>query len=145
MTWNSRTIRQFIIVCVLLGFGSTYLILDYCSLPNETQLMWEGEFKRDVDRSYGDPSMAFKIGLGDGFISNIEMIFTHMLLIIGCFESVEFALCFEPKRTVDVKAYFLKTVINKFRFRKSLEMKTEFRKIINRKRNKVNKGEIKDE
>ena len=114
MDWNSRTIRQFIIVCLLLGFGSTYLIIDYSSIPNEDSLMWMGEFKYITDRSYGDPQKAFKIGLGDGFISNIEMIFTHLALIFGCFELIDFAFCFEPKRNINIKSYFRK-IINRMK------------------------------
>jgi len=113
MEWSNKATKQFIIVCVLLGFGSTYLILDYSSLPNTESLMWEGEFKYNIDMSYGDPQKAFIIGLGDGFISNIEMIFIHLSLIFGMYECFDFALCFEPKRTVDVKAYITKMLNRK--------------------------------
>ena len=113
MKWSKKATKQFIIVCVLLGFGSTYLILDYSSLPDTERLMWKGEFKKDVDRSYGDPQKAFTIGLGDGFISNIEMIFTHLALIFGCYECIDFMMCFEKKKTIDVKAYFTKILNRK--------------------------------
>lgn len=113
MSWSNIAIRQFVIVCILLSFGSTYLILDYCSLPNETSLMWEGEFKYATDRSFGESDKAFKIGLGDGFISNIEMIFIHLSLIFGMYECFDFALCFEKKKTVDVKAYITKILNRK--------------------------------
>lgn len=106
MEWSKKAIRQFIIVCVLLGFGSTYLILDYCSIPNETSLMWEGEFKYETGKSYVTPSFVFKIGLGDGFISNIEMIFIHLSLIFGCFEMFDFVLCFIPKNKIDLRKLY---------------------------------------
>lgn len=113
MEWSNKAVRQFIILCLLLGFGSTYLILDYSSLPNTESLMWEGEFKKDVDYSFGEPDKSFKIGLGDGFISNIEMIFIHLSLIFGMYECIDFAMCFEKKKTVDVKAYITKMLNRK--------------------------------
>ena len=108
MEWSKKAVRQFIIICVLFTFGSTYLIIDYYSLPNETSLMWEGEFKYVTDRTYSDPQKTFKIGLGDGFISNIEIIFIHLSLIFGCFECIDFVFCFEPKRKCDARKYLSK-------------------------------------
>ena len=106
MNWSKKTTRQFIIIFLLFGFGSTYLILDYCSIPKESELMWEGEFKRDVDVSFGNPERAWEINLGNGFISNIEMIFIHLSLIFGCYEMLDFVMDFQVKKEIDLKESF---------------------------------------
>lgn len=113
MNWSKKATRQFIIVFVLFGFGSTYLILDYMSIPSETNLMWKGDFKKDIDISFGNPERAFEIGIGDGFISNIEMIFIHMTLIFGCYNLLDFVFCFQDKKDIDKKTFFKEFISSK--------------------------------
>ena len=124
MKWSKKATKQFLIIIVLFGFGSTYLILDYCSIPSTESLMWDGGFNRVTDMSYGEPDKCFKIGLGDGFISNIEHIFIHLSLMFGCFECFDFVSCFEPKNDNDVKEYFRK-IINNWKNKRDKEDKID--------------------
>ncbi|GAG99558.1 unnamed protein product [marine sediment metagenome] len=108
--WSKQSTTYFIIAFILLGFGSTYLVIDYCSIPTTEQLRWEGTCPCVTDRHFGDPSKAFKIGLGDGFISNIESIFIFLCIIIGIFNFGDFIFSFDPKKDNDVKVYFRKII-----------------------------------
>lgn len=108
--WSKQTTRYFITACILLGFGCTYLVIDYSSMPTKEQLRWEGTCPCETDRYLGDPSKAFNIGLGDGFISNIESIFVFLSMIFGIFIFSDFIFSFEPKNDSDVKPYFRKII-----------------------------------
>lgn len=120
--WSKQTTRYFIIGCILLGFGSTYLVIDYSSIPSKEELRWEGDCPCVTDRHFDDPSRSFEIGLGDGFISNIESIFIFLSMIFGVFQFADFIFSFEPKKDSDVKQYFRK-IINTWKNNKNRRKK----------------------
>lgn len=110
MKWSKKSTRYFIISCVLLGFGCTYFVIDYSSIPTTEQLRWEGECSVCTDKQFDDPSRAYEIGLGDGFISNIESIFIFLSMMVGMFYFSDFIFSFQPKNDNDVKQYFRKII-----------------------------------
>lgn len=118
MKWNKRMTKTLCMSMILLMFGSTYLIIDYCSMPSKEDKRWDGEFKPVTYKEFGDSRKSFIIGLGDGFVSNIESIFIHISLLFGGFRLVDFLFLCVPKNNIDISRY-----------------KQKFRKIINRIKN----------
>lgn len=123
MKWNRQMTKTFIISMILIMFGSTYLIIDYSSMPSKEDRRWNDEFRPITYRELGNPQKTLTIGLGDGFISNIESIFIHISLLFGAFRLVDFLFLFETKTEIDISKFKLKCrkIINKIRNKTNME------------------------
>lgn len=97
ITWDNQKTKKFALIFILFFVGTTYLVIDYMSLPNEENLRWDGEFKYITDKHFNDNSRNLEIKLGNGFMSNIEIIICNLCLMFGFLEMIEFILMFYPK------------------------------------------------
>jgi len=131
--WNKQNIKIFAMGIILIGFGNIYLIVDYMNVPTREEKNWNGIFEPIETRYYQDPSRFWDIGLGDGFISNIEHYIIFCPLLLGSLRLVDWF--FEMTKDPNKESIFDK-------LEKKLEAR-KMRKKLNSSNDKYNKEKIK--